>query len=171
MLIAASGSSLLSLNGTLIAEIIAFLLMVGVLWRWVYPPVMRMAERRERAIEAGLKLAQESERRLSEVKGQVDQLLEEARGQAREIGSRAHRDAASEAEEVRAKAREEAKAFAEQARQDIVAERDKAMRDLSGQVGALVVAAAAQVLGESIDAAAHQKLIERSVKSLEEHPQ
>ncbi|HXZ99157.1 MAG TPA: F0F1 ATP synthase subunit B [Candidatus Binatia bacterium] len=167
----AATSSILTPNLTLIAEIIAFLLMVGILWRWVYPRVMRAADHRERIIETGLRQAQESERRLSEVKGQVDQLLEEARGQAREIGSRAHRDAASEAEEVRAKAREEAKAFAEQARQDIVAERDKAMRDLSGQVGALVVAAAAQVLGESIDAAAHQKLIERSVKSLEEHPQ
>ena len=45
-----ASASLLSANGTLIAEAVAFLLMVGVLWRWVYPLVIRMAEQRERAI-------------------------------------------------------------------------------------------------------------------------
>ncbi len=61
-------AGLLSVNGTLIAEAIVFLLMVGVLWRWVYPIVIRMAEQRERAIETGLQQAQEAEKRLADVR-------------------------------------------------------------------------------------------------------
>ncbi|MGA2283204.1 MAG: F0F1 ATP synthase subunit B [Candidatus Dormibacteria bacterium] len=163
-----ASASLLSANGTLIAEAVAFLLMVGVLWRWVYPLVIRMAEQRERAIEAGLQQAQEAEKRLADVRVQVEDLLEEARTQAREIGDRAHRSAAAEADLVRAQARHEAKMFAEQARADIAAERDRALRELRTQVGALVVAAAARVLGDAMDAEAHRKLIEHSLQSLED---
>ena len=54
-----ASASLLSVNGTLIAEAIAFLLMVLILWRWVYPRVIQMAEQRERAIEAGLQPTKE----------------------------------------------------------------------------------------------------------------
>jgi F-type H+-transporting ATPase subunit b len=152
-------AGLLSVNGTLIAEAVAFLLMVLILWRWVYPTVIRMAEQRERAIEAGLQQAQE-----------VEKLLEDARAQAREIADRAHRAAAAEAELTRATARHEAKLFAEQARTDIAAERDRALRELRTQVGALVVAAAARVLGDAMDAETHRKLIDRSLQSLEEPP-
>lgn len=163
-------AGLLDVNGTLIAEIITFLLMFGILAKWVYPPIMRAAQEREKTIEAGLRQAEEAEKRLNAVQQQVEEILEEARTQAREIVARAHRDATAEAEEVRTKARREADAFVERARVDIGAERDKALRDLRTQVGALVVAAAGQVLGQAIDAKAHQQLIERSLESMDKLP-
>ena len=165
-----ASASLLSANGTLILEAVVFLVMVGILWRWVYPVVIRMAEQRERTIEAGLQQAQEAEKRLADVRVQVEKLLEDARVQAREIADRAHRAAAAEAELTRATARHEAKLFAEQARTDIAAERDRALRELRTQVGALVVAAAARVLGDAMDAETHRRLIDRSLQSLEELP-
>jgi len=168
--VALASASLLSVNGTLIAEIVAFLLMVLILWRWVYPIVIRIAEARERTIEAGLQQAQEAEKRLADVRAEVEELLEEARTQAREIAARAHREAAAEADELRTKAHEDAKALAERAQADIIAERDRALRELRTQFGALVVAAAARVLGEGVDAGAHRKLIESSLQSLETLP-
>jgi F-type H+-transporting ATPase subunit b len=168
LLLDSGGSSgLLTFNATLIAEAVAFLLMVLVLWRWVYPPVMRAAERRERAIDAGLRQAQEAEKRLEAVREDVERILEEARTQAREVIDRAHREAAADADEVRARARQDADAFAGRARQEITAERDRALRDLRTHEAALVVAAAGRVLGEVIDEDAHRKLIERSLAALE----
>ena len=164
-------AGLLSVNGTLIAEAIVFLLMVGVLWRWVYPIVIRMAEQRERAIETGLQQAQEAAKRLADVRVEVEKLLDEARVQAREIADRAHREAAAEADDLRSKARREAKILSDQARVDIIAEQDRALRELRTQVGALVVAAAARVLGDAMDAPAQHKLIEHSLQSLERLPQ
>jgi F-type H+-transporting ATPase subunit b len=164
-------AGLLSVNGTLIAEAIVFLLMVGVLWRWVYPIVIRMAEQRERAIETGLQQAQEAEKRLADVRVEVEKLLDDARVQAREIADRAHREAAAEADDLRSKARREAKILSDQARVDIIAEQDRALRELRTQVGALVVAAAARVLGDAMDAPAQHKLIEHSLQSLERLPQ
>jgi F-type H+-transporting ATPase subunit b len=170
-MLATASASLLSVNGTLILEAVVFLVMVGILWRWVYPPVMRMAEKREQAIEAGLQQAQEAEKRLADVRVEVEKLLDEARAQAREITDRAHREAAAEADDLRSKARREAKILSDQARIDIIAERDRALRELRTQVGALVVAAAARVLGDAMDAHSQHKLIEHSLQSLETLPQ
>ena len=169
-MLASAPAGLLSVNGTLIAEAIVFLIMVAVLWRWAYPWVIEKAEARERTIEAGLQHAQEAEQRLTEVRAEVEKLLEEARAQAHEIADRAHRSAAAEAELVRAQANHEAKAFAEQARADIAAERDRALREMRAQVGALVVAAAARVVGDAMDVEAHRKLVEQSLQSLETLP-
>ena len=163
-------AGLLSVNGTLIAEAIVFLLMVGVLWRWVYPIVIRMAEQRERAIETGLQQAQEAEKRLADVRVEVEKLLDEARVQAREIADRAHREAAAEADDLRSKTRREAKILSDQARVDIIAEQDRALRELRTQVGALVVTAAARVLGDAMDAQSQHKLIAHSLESLETLP-
>lgn len=164
---AAHCASLLSVNGTLFFEIVAFLVVLGILWRWVYPPVMRVAERRERAVEAGLRKAQEAEQRLSEVREEVATTLEAARAEAREVLSRAHREASADVGEVRSRARREADALAEQARQGIADELDRALRELRAQETALVAAAADRVLGESLDPEAHRRLIERSLASVE----
>jgi F-type H+-transporting ATPase subunit b len=162
-----SPAGLLTLNGTLLFEIVAFLVVLAILWRWVYPPVMRVAERRERAVAAGLQKAQEAERRLSEVRGEVETILDGARVQVREVLGRAHREASADVDAVREKARREADAEAARARQGIAAELDRALRGIRAQEAALVAAAADKVLGETLDPQAHRGLIERSLASLE----
>jgi F-type H+-transporting ATPase subunit b len=166
----AKSAGLLAINATLVFETIAFLIMVAVLWRWVYPPVIREAERRQKVIDAGLQHAQDAERRLLTVRDEVDKILDDARSQAQLIISRAQRDAVAQSEELRATAREDAAAFTARVRDEMAAERDRALRELRAHVGALVVAAAGRVLGEAVDAAAHRRLIDSSVAQIEALP-
>lgn len=162
----ADSSGLLALNGTLIAELIAFGIMVLILARYAYPPIMRAAEARQKQIEDGVKAAQEAERRLQEVQREVEKTLAEARGQAREMINRAHQEAAAEAEELRNRGRQDAEAQVEKARGDIQAEKDRAVQELRAQVSALVVDAAGKVLGAAIDEKAHARLIEESLRQV-----
>jgi F-type H+-transporting ATPase subunit b len=163
----ASTTNLLLPDATLIVEIVVFLVVLWLLSRYVWPPLAHAIDQRQHRIAQSLQDAAEAEHRLAAVREEVEGMLEQARAQSRELSSRAHREAAADAEELRAKARQDAAALIEQARGEIVAERDRALRELRTQFGALVVAAAAKVLGESIDQAAHRALIERSLKSLE----
>ena len=68
-------AGLLDINGTLIAEIIAFLLMLGVLARWVYPPIVRAAEARQNQIKQQLEQAekarQDAEARLNAAQEEI----------------------------------------------------------------------------------------------------
>ena len=156
-------AGLLTPNGTFIAEVIAFILMIIVLGRYAYPRIMKAATAREAVIEEGLRKAEEADRRLASVNAEVEQKLEESREQAREIIARAHRDAIGEAEEVRIRARAEAEARLERAQAEIQAERDRAIQELRTQVSTLVVDAAGRVIGETLDPAKHQRLIDESL--------
>jgi F-type H+-transporting ATPase subunit b len=162
----AATSGLLDINGTFIAELIAFLVMLAILARYAYPPIMRAAEARQRQIEEGIKAAQEAEKRLQAVQADVEKTLAEARGQAREMINRAHQEAAAEAEELRTRGRRDAEAPVEKARGDIQAEKDRAIQELRAQVSALVVDAAGKVLGAAIDEKAHARLIEESLRQV-----
>jgi F-type H+-transporting ATPase subunit b len=162
----ADSAGLLDVNGTFVAELIAFVIMVGILARYAYPPIIRAAEARQRQIEEGVRAAQEAERRLKDVQKDVEQTLAEARGQARETINRAHQEAAAEAEELRERGRRDADAQVERARGDIEAEKDRAIQELRAQVSALVVDAAGKVLGAAIDEKAHARLIEESLREV-----
>ncbi len=163
----ASSTDILLPDATLIVEVVVFLGLLWILARFVYPPLVRAIDQRQQRIAQSLRDAEDAEHRLAAVHEDVERMLEEARAQSRDIVARAHREASLEADEVRARAREQAAAFTEQARAEIAAERDRALRELRSQFGALVVAAAAKVLGEAVDQRAHRGLIERSLESLE----
>jgi F-type H+-transporting ATPase subunit b len=163
-------AGLLTPNGTFVAELIAFILMILILGKYAYPRIIAAATDRENKIEAGLRAAQESEERLAKVQEQVEKTLEEARAQAREILNRSHGEATAEAQEVIAKARTDAEALIERARTEIGGERDRAIQDLRSEVSTLVVAATQRLLGETIDAKAHQRLIDDALTKVGDNP-
>jgi len=160
-------AGLLDFNGTFFAELIAFILMIILLGKYAYPRIIRMAEAREKQIEAGVRAAQESEQRLAHVQEQVAKTLDEAKEQAREIVARAHREATAEAEEVRIKGRTDAEAVVQQAQTEIRAERDRAMQDLRSQLANLVVEATSIVVAQTLDGKAHQRLIDDALTRVE----
>jgi F-type H+-transporting ATPase subunit b len=170
VVIASQPAGLLTPNGTFFAELIAFILMILILGRWVYPRIIKAATEREGKIEAGLRAAQEAEERLAKVQTQVEQTLEEARAQARDILGRSHGEATAEGAEVLAKARADAEALIERARNEISGERDRAIQDLRSEVSSLVVAATQRLLGETIDAKAHQRLIDEALTKVGDSP-
>lgn len=160
-MVAAGG--LLDVNGTLIAEAIAFILMVLILAKWVYPRVIRLATEREQRIEAGLRAAQAAEQRLQEAQEEVRRTLDDARGQAREILNRANSNASGEAQAVLQQAREQAEQQIERARGEIGQERDRAIQELRTEVSQLVIDATAKLVGETLDAQKHARLIDQAL--------
>lgn len=153
MLLAASPdqAQLLDVNGTLIAEIVAFLILFGVLAKWVFPPIMIASTAREKVIEKGRADEEEAERRLESVQQEVEQILDEAKDEARRIAGEAHRAALAEAQKVWDAARRQVAAMAEQARSDLAAEQKQASDAIRRQVDDLVVAAAGRILGGALN--------------------
>ena len=162
----AGTSGLLDINGTLIADLIAFLLLLAVLARWVYPAIVRQAEARQRKIaedlEAAEKARSEAEQRLQ----QAEQRLAESRQQAEEVLASANRSAEQLRRELKEKGQEEAKRMVEQARREIDTARQQALDSVRQSVADLVVAATEKVVGETLDGERHRKLIERAVEEI-----
>ena len=156
-------ASLLDLSLSFVAEIIAFIAMVLILARWVYPKVMEAAEARQRAVAEQLAAAERAREQSEERLKEAEAKLQEARGQASGIIEGANRTAQQLSTEARARAEDEARRIAENARKDIVAERDRALDSVRSEVAELVVAATEKVVGESLDADRHHRLIEKAI--------
>lgn len=161
-------AGLLDLSLSFVVEVIAFLAMIFILGRWVYPRVMAAAEGRQRQISEQLEAAerqrQESEARLREAEAS----LQEARARGAEILEGATRTGDQLRQEFRSRAEEDAKRVLESARRDIEAERQRAIDSVRGEVADLVVAATEKVVGETLDDQRHRTLIERAIAQVGE---
>lgn len=159
----AESAGLLDLSLSFVAEVIAFLVMILLLGRFVYPRVIAAAEVRQRLISEQLERAelarQEAEDRLK----QAELRLQDARGQAAEVLEGAGRSAEQLRAQLRQRADEEARRIVESARRDIEVEREKAIDSVRGQVADLVVAATEKVVGQTLDDGRHRKLIEDAI--------
>jgi F-type H+-transporting ATPase subunit b len=160
-------ASLLEINVTFVVEVIAFVAMLLILGRWVYPRIMAAAENRQNQIARALSEAERSRQDAASALEDVSRQIEDARAQAREIIDRAHKAAVLETEELVRKGRRDAEAQLQHARSEIATERDKAIQEIRAQVGVLVVSAASKVLGEAIDSSTHSRLIEESLAQVD----
>jgi|GraSoiStandDraft_52_1057288.scaffolds.fasta_scaffold186678_2 F-type H+-transporting ATPase subunit b len=159
-------AGLLDLSLSFLVEIVAFLAMIAILARWVYPRVIAAAEGRQRQIaeqlEAAEKARQDAEQRLKDAEAE----LQKARGQSSEIIEGANKLAEQMRADGRARAEEEAKRIIESARREIEAERQKALDSVRAEVADLVVAATERVIGESLDITRQRELIERAISEV-----
>jgi F-type H+-transporting ATPase subunit b len=161
-------AGLLDLSLSFVVEVVAFVAMILILGRWVYPRIMEAAEGRQRQISEQLAAAerarQEGEQRLADAQAALD----EARSRAAEIIEAANRSGEQLRGDLRTRAQEEAQRIVDGAVRDIEAERRKAIDSVRGQVADLVVAATEKVVGETLDDQRHRSLIERAIAQVGE---
>jgi F-type H+-transporting ATPase subunit b len=159
-------AGVIEINGTVIVEVITFLIMLAVLARYVYPEVVRLAEARQRAIADQLREAEkaraDADARVKEAQAKLD----EARKTAQQVIDASNKSAEQLRQELREKAEEDARRIAESARKQIESERDQAIRSVRAEVADLVVRATEKVIGEALDERKHKALIERSIEEV-----
>jgi F-type H+-transporting ATPase subunit b len=153
------------LDLSFVLEVLAFVAMIMVLARCVYPRVSAAAYARVDAIKAQQDAAerarQEAERRLSDVEAG----LQEARGRATSMVDEAARSGERARAELRASTEAEAAHEVEGARADIEEERRKLIDSVRGEVPALVASAAEKVVGEPLDRSRFARLIDEAVRT------
>ncbi len=156
----------LTLDATFLVELVAFLIMLGILARWVYPPIMRAAEARQKQIADQLAAAEKARSDAEQYLRQAEASIQDTRVEGQRIIEAARRSAEQVAQQVKDRAEDEAKRILEQAGRDIEAERQRAMYALRDQVAELVVTAAQKVVGETLSAERHRQLIERAIEEV-----
>ena len=156
-------AGVITINGTVIVELVTFLVMLAVLARYVYPEIVKVAEARQRQIAEQLKEAEEARAAAEQRLKEAEEKLNDARKTAQGVLEAAARSAEQLRQEMRQKAEEESKRTVEAARKEIEAERDQAVRSVRSEVANLVVAATEKVIGETLDDAKHRQLIDKAI--------
>jgi F-type H+-transporting ATPase subunit b len=150
-----------NINLTLIIQMIVFLLLVFFTMSFIWPPLMRAVEERQKKIAQGLAAADRGEQELQKARESADVILREARERAGQIIDQAQHRANDIMEQARAGAQQEGQRLVASAQQQIGLEASRARESLRREIGEIAVAAASKLLEREIDPRAHQELISK----------
>lgn len=146
---------------SLLAQIINFIILLGLLYLVAYKPVMRMLDERSRKIKESVEQTESIKEQAARAEEETRRRIEAASKEGQEVIARAARTA----EEIRQKARQEARPEAEaviaKARVEIQRERDGAIDELRKEFADLTILTAEKVIERSLDKDAHLQLIDK----------
>ena len=161
-----TGSIFLIPNATLIVEVVAFLVVLGFLARYVLPVLNKAMTDRQEQIRQSLEAAEQAKAEADETRAERQGILEEARQQARQIVTQANTSAERVRTEAAERGQQEYERLVASAESEIALARQRAIEEVSDRVAGLVMAVAQQVIGREVDAEGHRALIDEAVAAL-----
>lgn len=143
---------------------VAFLIVVLVLAKWVFPPLTKALDAKRDELEAALRLEREAGSKLEDAKAGAAKLMAQARHEADEILSAARADAAAQLEAAHTKAAETAERSVAEAREQLARDVLAARKELKAEAAKLVAAATETILNEKLDETRDGELIAQSLE-------
>ena len=144
---------------SLIAYLLNFLILLGILYLLAYKPIIRLLDQRAERIRESLAAADEARQEATSAREAIEEQINEARREGQRLLDQAREASDRFRGEEMDRARGEAEAFIERAHTDIQRERDAAIQEVRANFGELAITAAERVIRRSLDRQAHQELI------------
>ncbi len=149
----------MSINATLIGQMITFALLVWFTMKYIWPPLFDSLEERRKKIAEGLAAAERGQEEMQLAEKKAKGVLKEAKQQSSEIISVAQKRANEMVEEAKELAKKEGERIIVAAKAQVDQEIQQAKENLRQEVAMLALSAAEQILGAEIDQAKHQDII------------
>ena len=153
--------------GTILAQMLNFFILVWILARFAFKPLVSMMLERKERIAKDLADAQAARNEAEQFKADYAAQIANARQEAQQIVEKAVQEAENTTREQLATAREQIEQEKNRARQDIAIERDRAMNSLRNEVVSLSVAMAGKVVAKDMNSESNTKLIEDAIRQLD----
>ena len=147
----------------LLAQVVNFILLFGLLYLVAYKPILRMLDERSKKVEESMKQTEYIKEQVAHAEEESKKRIDAASKEGQEVIARATRTG----EEVRQQAQKDAQKDAEtlitRARTEIQRERDDAIGELRREFADLTILAAEKVIEKSLDKEAHRQLIDKTL--------
>jgi F-type H+-transporting ATPase subunit b len=143
----------------LLWQLIAFILLVLLLGKLLYKPVLKMLDDRAARIREGMEDARKSREMAEKAQEDFEKRIAEARKEGQEIITQATQMSEKLRQEILAQARAEAQQLIQKEHERLTQEREQTMAELQTQVADLSILVAQKVIGVSLDETTHRKLI------------
>ncbi len=151
----------MSITGTLIIQMIVFLILVWFTMKFVWPPIASALDERATRIADGLAAADKAKAELTSANKRVEAELAKSRNETATLLADAERRAQAIIEQAKASATEEGNKIVAAARAEAEQQAVKARDTLRDQVAALAVRGAEQILRKEVNASVHADLLNR----------
>jgi len=148
-----------NLNATLIVQMIVFAALWWFVARFIWPPITKALDDRNKRIADGLAAADTAKSELAAAHRRVDEEIKQARNSAAEVRTGAERQASQLIDEARAEAARIVAAAKKAAEDEAALAAQRAKDQLREQVAGLAVSGASRILRREIDAGKHADLL------------
>ncbi len=150
----------------LIAQIIIFIVILAVLKKFAFGPIGETLEKRRQKIIQGLEEAHKAKLALAEAEAARQKIIQEANEKAREIVEQANASADAISQKKIQEAIAQAEVILQKAQQAAAIDREHMLNELRSEIGNLVVATTAKVIGKVLTEEDRRRLIEDTVSTL-----
>jgi F-type H+-transporting ATPase subunit b len=150
----------------LIANAITFFLVLWLLRKFAYRPLMDVMDKRRAKIDDGLDKAKQAKIELEYIATEKQKVLAAARTESLQLIQSAQKDAEARKQELMAKAETEATALVAKTRQQLDREKQQMLDQAKGELADLVVAATGKVIAAQLDDKLQRKLAEQAIQEV-----
>jgi F-type H+-transporting ATPase subunit b len=162
------GSFLVSPSvGLMVWTLFLFTVSLFILWRLAFPRIAEALDRRQKAIEESIDLAERTRREADELLAEYRERLTAARQQADDIVARARKAGEQAEADLVVKGRQRREELLEQARKDIETETRRAIQEIRAEVADLTILATEKVTRKTLTGDDQRRLVEEAVAELD----
>ena len=153
--------------GLFIWTIFTFLLLLVLLAKFAWKPLLAFLASREETIKTSLENAQTAKKELERIQQESAVIIRKAHGEAETIVSKSWSDAEKVREEMKQKAKTEADAIVKESQRQIELETGRALRQIRSEVADLSIAIASKVIQRNVSKEDNSRLIEDTLKQID----
>jgi len=151
-------------GGDILYQLIMFLILLALLRKFAFGPLMGIMKQREEHIANEIRSAEEKHEEVKKLAEEQRELLKKARQESQELVENAKKLGEQQKEDIIQAARAEAERLKESARKEIEQEKEQAVAALRDQVASLSVLIASKVIEKELSEAEQEKLINDYIK-------
>lgn len=148
---------------------ITFALLVVVLGKFAWKPILQALQAREHEIADALRKAEEAKKDAERMMQENKIALDKASNETARLIAEGRAMAEQLKNDIVAKANESAKKMLDQAKEEISREKDAAMTALRSEVAELSISVAEKILDESLDGAKQKKMVDKVLQQLQKN--
>ncbi len=163
---AEGGGGLINLDKSLLVQMVNFLILLLILWRLLYRPLLAKMQERTQAIQRSLEEAQAARAEIARQQEENATRLRQAHAEAATIRERALKDAGEEQKRLLETARAEAQRLVDSAKAQLEADTRRARDDLRREVAELATAVAEKLVRKSLREEDHRRVIADAIGQL-----
>jgi F-type H+-transporting ATPase subunit b len=149
--------------GVTVATVAIFLLLLTVLRKFAWKPILDQLQKREKGIADSISSAEQREKQAQELLTSYRARLDQIEAEARQILAKGRQEGIEAREKLLAEAREEARKISEEQRRDIERSKQEALRELYDRTAQLAAEMASQVLSRRLSPDDQRKIMTASL--------
>jgi F-type H+-transporting ATPase subunit b len=134
-----------------IAQLVNFVVVLLVLWKFAYKPIVDLLDKRAKKVEESVKQAEHIEKRVQEIEDEQHEVIAKAKSEASQILEKGREDAEKQKTAFIAKTKDEVAQVVQKGKEQLKNEKEQMIREAKEDIVKIAVAASEKILKETVD--------------------